>query len=470
MKSLSNLRRATVFSSAARMLALLAQFVVLIVMSRILPKDDFGLAMIAFSLFRVASYSLGTGIGNIVLYYVGRSGGDPIVNLRVHRSATIIAGIISLLLAALAVIFSQKISSLFGQPRLAEWIVHMAPFMLFGTLSFTAMGSLEGRSRVTDAIVMAELAPGLIRIVLMLLVATFKLPMLMIAHIMWIAVALPWMWEMLRLREKEVVGKQRWTVWDIKYASQYALISLLSLQLQGIDIVIVGALFSPDVAAEYAIAARLATLFFFFQSIVLKNFAPRAGVLIRSEQKDSLNVELRQVRWTSLLAIGVITGGILMASPIIVSFFGNYEAAIPILAALSLMAFAKGVISGSDVILKMSGYSGYSLAIASSYMFLLLILSFALSPLIGIFAIPVGMLVGAVVVNPVISYFMRSKMGLDVSGKREFAYASTCCCAIGGVTISSSNVIFIAGAGALVLIVTAVAWRITFPTVQFKRA
>lgn len=454
----TTLPRAAAFGALARMSALGVQFLVLIVMSRILQKDEFGLSMIAFSIYRVASYSLGTGIGNVVLYHVGRSGGDASLNSRAHRTAVAISGFLSLSFAVISCGFAAEIAKAFNQPELAPWLIHMAPFMVFSTLSFTAMGSLEGRSRVTEAIVIAELAPGLIRLVLMPLVWVLALPSLAIAHVMWIAVAVPWLWEAVKLRGGNVPRFEKWARWDFHYASMYALISLISLQLQGVDIILAGALFSPEVAAEYAIAARLAALFVFFQNIVLKNFAPRAGVLLRGGERSKLNQELGEVRWISMLAIGLLVGGMLVGSPLVMKMFGNYEGTAAILAALALSALVKGAISGSDIVLKMSGHAGYSLAIASLYMVFLLAIGVGLAPDIGVFSIPIGMLAGVMVVNPVVSWQMKKTMGYEVSGLRELAYVLLCAVVVAVPVVLSGNAWMIAASGGIVLIATGAAW------------
>lgn len=455
----ANLARAATFGAGARMSALAVQFLVLIVMSRILQKDEFGLAMVAFSIYRVASYSLGTGIGNVILYHVGRSGGDVALNQRVHRTAVIIAGLASVSVACALCCLSTNIAAVFDQPGLAPWLIHMAPFMVFSTLSFTAMGSLEGRSRVTEAIVITELAPGLLRLVLMPLIWVFALPSLAVAYVLWIALALPWLWEATKLRGGAASPRfEKWTRWDFRYGSLYALISLLSLQLQGIDIIIVGALFSPEIAAEYAVAARLATLFVFFQNIILKNFTPRVGLLLRTERRDQLNDELREVRWVSLLAIGLLVGCILAGAPFIMKMFGDYQGAAAILAALALSALVKGAISGSDIVLKMSGNAGCSLTIALLYMFFLLMLGIYLAPIVGVFSIPVGMLTGVLVVNPVVSWKMKKKMGYLVTGLREIAYVALCLPVLALPVVLSWNSWAIASGGCILVVLTGGAW------------
>src|ERR1700730_6698663 len=63
--------------SSARVFGLASQFVVLIILSRMLSKDGFGDLMTAFGFYRVGSAALGIGASLVLLYHVSRRPDDP---------------------------------------------------------------------------------------------------------------------------------------------------------------------------------------------------------------------------------------------------------------------------------------------------------------------------------------------------------------------------------------------------------
>jgi len=65
----------------------------------------------------------------------------------------------------------------------------------------------------------------------------------------------------------------------VSRAVPFVAATLFANQLGAVDLLVAGVLFSSDAVADYAIAARIAALFGFFQLAMLKRFAPRAGQL-----------------------------------------------------------------------------------------------------------------------------------------------------------------------------------------------
>src|ERR1700751_3443848 len=71
--------------SGARVFGLAAQFVVLIMLSRILSKDGFGDLMTAFGFYRLSAAALGVGASLVLLYHVSRRPNDRAAEVRLHR-------------------------------------------------------------------------------------------------------------------------------------------------------------------------------------------------------------------------------------------------------------------------------------------------------------------------------------------------------------------------------------------------
>src|ERR1700756_589664 len=71
--------------SGARVFGLASQFVVLIILSRMLSKGSFGDLMTAFGFYRIASAALGVGASLVLLYHVSRRPEDPTAAGMLHR-------------------------------------------------------------------------------------------------------------------------------------------------------------------------------------------------------------------------------------------------------------------------------------------------------------------------------------------------------------------------------------------------
>ena len=399
--------RNVAFGSGARVFALGSQFVVLVILSRIVDQGTFGDLMIVFALYRIVSLGLGMGLGSTILYHIGRSGGDHAMNIRLHRSVTVLALAVSGVTAAAFIGFNGQIAEMFSKPGVSIWLVQMAPFVIFSTLNFVAMGSLEGRSRINSAIVLSEVIPNGFRLLALPVIALLHLPPWTIAHVMWIALALPWAMEARHLFNSSVRGMQRLTGWDIRYATLYAANTAVSLQLQGIDMIVVGALFDSKSTAAYAISSRLATLFPFFQQIILRNFAPRAGALLSSGNLAQLNKELATNKRWSVLSVCALTGAILVSTPILLPLFGNYIGSIPLLIALAAPPVVRSLFAGGDAILRMSGRAGYSFAISCVSAVFLIAIPVLTHGWLGIPSIAAGMMASAVVLNPAIALMLK---------------------------------------------------------------
>lgn len=415
----SEMAKTVAFGSGARVFALGSQFIVLLILSRIMPKDAFGDMMIAFAMYRLGSMALGTGLGNLVLYHVGRSGGDAALDTRLHRSATLAGIVIAGLATGVGVVLADVVAAAFAKPGLAPWLVHMAPLVLFGTLNSIAVGSLDGRSRITAAIVINEVMPNALRLVGLPLIPLFDLPVVWAAHVLWISIALPWLWEARHLIRFDRLGLEPISRWDARYAGLYMFNFLAGQQLQGVDMIIVGALFTSEQAGGYAIVSRIATLFPFFQQIMLRNATAGVGHLLRDREFATLNQRLSDLRLWSVVSFGLLAGFIILSSPFILHLFGGYADQVSLLVALATPPLARSVFAGNDLILKMDGRAGLSLVFVSLSLGFVCIVPILFSNVIDVYALPLGMFVSAVILNPIISYKI-SRLGIITSSTRDW--------------------------------------------------
>jgi O-antigen/teichoic acid export membrane protein len=389
--------------SGARVFGLASQFVVLIILSRMLSKDGFGDLMTAFGFYRVGAAALGIGSSLVLLYHVSRRPDDRAAEVRLHRYSAVLSAAIAAVIALAGFMLADPIAHALDKPGLAVWFRELAPFAIFSTLLTTSTGALEGRSRISESIALAEVAPNAVRIVLLPAIAWFHLPDGYVAHAMTLSVLIPWLWSGRRLWDRSVRGWQPWTAWDVSYCGKFVAATLFANQLGAVDILVAGVLFPSEIVADYALAARIAALYSFFQLALLKRFAPRAARLIDAKDFAALRQEFAVCR-KLIIGCGALTiAGILCVAPFLLPVFGNYAGAWPFMIWLAIPTFIQSFYDTSDRTLIIAGQANVPLAATAASFAVLIVAPFASASLLGPTAIPAAMVASKLLFNPLVA-------------------------------------------------------------------
>jgi O-antigen/teichoic acid export membrane protein len=389
--------------SGARVFGLASQFVVLIILGRMLSKDGFGDLMTAFGFYRIGAAALGVGSSLVLLYHVSRRPDDRAAEVRLHRYSAALSGAIATVIALAGFMLADPLAHALDKPGLAIWFQQLAPFAIFSTLLTTSTGALEGRSRISESIALAEVAPSAVRIVLLPAVAWFHLPDAYVAHAMTLSVLIPWLWSGRRLWDRSVRGWQPWTAWDLNYCGKFVAATLFANQLGAVDILVAGVLFPSGIVADYALAARIAALYSFFQLALLKRFAPRAARLIEAKDFAALRQEFVVCR-KLIVGCGALTvAGILCVAPFALPLFGNYAGALPFLIWLAIPTFIQSFYDASDRTLIMAGQANVPLAVTAASFGMLLVAPLATASWLGPTAIPLAMMAAKLLFNPLVA-------------------------------------------------------------------
>lgn len=416
--------------SGARIFGLASQFVVLILLSRFLSKDSFGNLMTAFGFYRLAGVALGVGGSLVLLFHVSRHRDDEAAEIRLQRFSILVGAIPSAALALATAVAAGPLAAALGKPALAGWLRELAPFLTFSTLLVIATGALEGRSRVAESIFWGEVAPNAVRIVLLPPVFLLHLPAAFVAHALTLSVFLPWLWLARRMWNRAVNGWQRWSRWDYNYCGKFVVATLFANQLGAADIVVASVLFPAVTVADYAIAARLAALFTFFELALLKRFAPRAGRLLQVKDHLGLRAEFETCRRLAIGCIAFTTGGVLLLSPLLLPLLGNYMDARTLLVWLAIPSFVASFYATSDRLLIIGGQANVPL-MATALSFAVLVGSpFATAPWLGPAAIPLAMILSAILFNPIVAWRVRRLVDFRTIGWRDGAFMASGCVAL----------------------------------------
>lgn len=424
-----------VVGSGARVFGLASQFVVLIILSRFLSKGSFGDLMTAFGFYRLAGAAIGVGGSLVLLYHVSRHRDDHQAEIRLQRFSVLAGAIPSGALAVATAFAAGPIAAALGKPSLAGWLQQLAPFLLFSTLLTIATGALEGRSRVAESIFWGEVAPNAVRIVLLPFVFLLKLPDAFVAHVLTLSVLVPWLLLARRMVNREVIGWQRWSRWDYSYCGKFVAATLFANQLGAVDIVIASILFPSATVADYAVAARLAALFTFFEQALLKRFAPRAGRLLQINDKAGLHREFDMCRRLAIGCVASTTAGVLLAAPILLPLLGNYLDARALLLWLAIPSFVAAFYATSDRLLIIAGQANVALVVTASSFAILVASPFATAPWLGPIAMPAAMILAVALVNPLVAVRARQLTGVSTFRAVDAALMACGCVAIAGAAI-----------------------------------
>src|SRR5580700_3462990 len=107
--------------SGARVFGLASQFVVLIMLSRILSKDSFGDLMTAFGFYRIGAAALGVGASLVLLYHVSRRPDDRAAEIRLHRYSAVLGAAVAAVIALAGFMLAGPVAHALAKPGLAAW-------------------------------------------------------------------------------------------------------------------------------------------------------------------------------------------------------------------------------------------------------------------------------------------------------------------------------------------------------------
>lgn len=396
-----------IIGTSARIFALASQVIVLLVMSRLLPKSDFGNAMIAFTLYRVIAVSVGSGLGNVLFVHVAGKGGDHEASVKWHRSMFVTALLVSVILTVPVVCAAPTISSWLGKEGLAPWIVHMSPLLTFTALNSVSAFVRDARSTVNASIILTEVAPNAVRLVAFCILLVYPFHPMVIAHVLWISVAIPLIADVPDLLARANRAFAKLQVKDAKDTLSYAMNAIAGMQLQGVDILICGYLFSSEVSGEYAIAARVAALFPFLAQVVVRGFAPQARYLIARGETRTLEVSVDYYRKLSVATTCISVAGLLLGIAIFIRW-SNSAFPVETLLLLTIPPFYRAFFAFSDRILQLAGRATASTIVMVIGFVIVVGFPFVTHEWLGISAIPLAMVISGTILNPVLNVLSQN--------------------------------------------------------------
>jgi O-antigen/teichoic acid export membrane protein len=455
LERLQGLRSSTaLFGSASRVFALGSQFVVVLVLARLLPKSAFGDFMISFAAYRLLATGIGTGLASVLLYHLSRSTEDTgVLELRLHRSTLLVAALVGTAFCVAAWAGAELIAAEFAKPGLALWLRAMTPFLLFSLLGITSSGSYEGRTQVATAIFLTEVAPNALRLGLLAPLGFLPLPPIWIAHVMAVSVALPWAYSVRHLLKGH--GWQRLTRWDYAYAGRLSIYNFAALQVQGVDMIVAGWLFPSQAVADYAIASRIGALFPFFLQLRVRMFGPLAGQMLGRGDREGLQAEILVAKRFATVLVTLTVAGLLLATPIFLRLFWSSSTLASLLVLFAFPPVYRSLFAAGDRLLQLGGHADWNMRIQLAALTIVVGLPVLVGRWLGVASLPVAMTVSGFLLNPVIAYGVRRLTGVELLQRGDLAVMAVAAASVVIPIAFTSGVATVLWSGAMFLLLGA---------------
>lgn len=370
---------------AGKVFVLASGLGVLWFLNKIGGKEQFGLFMIALSYCLLVGGVLASGFQSLILYHGSRHHGAGR-----HDESRQLAGqcfffsiALALLVMLITFVFSEAISNMAGKPELSQWLfvlVWMIPFHT-GTLVLTTYQ--RAHQKIPAQVLYSEVMPFGLRFALLASVWFLGLPLAYSGAAFILSAFVPLACAYMRTPVPLVANFKGLTKWDVLYALKSCTVQLVNKPTRGLDMMLLAAFAPAAAAADYAVSLRLAQLLTIPKQSIAQLLVPRLGSYLESKSLPALWSEYDAGRQVTLLL--TITGSLffLVFGAPILSLFGGYRNALPILLILSLGHIINAGFGMVGGFASVAGYAGRILLIGIISSACVLALSFVFIPSLG---------------------------------------------------------------------------------------
>jgi O-antigen/teichoic acid export membrane protein len=351
-------------------------------LTRMLGVTGYGEFLIALSLSELVTMLAGGGIESTVVYRTARSPESPgaLDDGSFAAAAMRLGALVAGFAAAGMWLTAEPLSRAFDAPGSAFWIRGLALLVPVQMLRLIYAAWHRGRQRIPQA---AILGLGLPRLgaaaALAVTFLLFPTPEAIVASLVVgpMLVLVPWF---LSAPLGPLQGRGAFTAWDRRYALKMSLNRGLTRSLSQADVLMIGLLSTSAAAAQYGVASRIAQLTSVVFGILMPTFVSRVGYLHGRDRLPELELEYDQTRAVSLLGSLLVAAGIGLFGNPVLSLFGDFGDALPILWILAAAWVGQSSFGMNRSYLGLAGYAGWTLSTSLLLLLMNLALNFLLIP------------------------------------------------------------------------------------------
>jgi O-antigen/teichoic acid export membrane protein len=370
-------------------------------LNQILVKGAYGNYEFAFTVVSLLLLLGSGGLNHAVMYRLSRLDAPP-EELDGHDFAGAALGwslIVSMLLAGGVFVGAPYIEALAGNEDLAFWVSLLAFLMPIGVTREVYKSWFKARQRIPEAIVMGKMFPALGKVgFLGAAWVVWQTPQGVVAAILLSELIPLLVW----YGRSPVNPLNLWgelSSWDVWYSLKLAVTRGLSKTVKRADILMIGLLATAEATAEYMVAAKVALLLVVVHNILNNVLRPRIGRFLGQDKWEAISREYDQSRTVAFLSALLGTGVLMLFGEPILTLFGDYEAAYPVLLVLTASHVVHTSFGMCGGYLNIAGYAGWTLGTTVSLLVFNVVLNYTLIPLYGAMGAAIATLTSYTTVN-----------------------------------------------------------------------
>ena len=378
---------AATVSLSSKFIAIFANIALLWLAARILDKSEFGVFMVALAVVSLLGMVLAGPFCSIILFHGSRLKNEPDQNELGHElTGRVMSWVIifALLVTGLMTVSASLWSDIFDMPNLDAWLYVLSPMVILEALRRVMAAWHRARQEVQISITYNEIWPNVLKAGFLIGAYLFSPHIYGMAFALNLSLLVPVIAIFMKDPVYPNLGRKVFTEWDIKYGLKNLFTYGLNQQSRGFDLILVGALSSAVIAADYAIASRFGRLLLVGKQGLSQLLAPRLGAHFGSEATDMAAFEFKIMRFIGFAIATLGALAMLVLGEWGTSLFcDTCDNAYPVLLILSA-AFVVNTSFGSlEDYMTMAGHAGWNLGLSIVSTTVMVLMSIILIPYLG---------------------------------------------------------------------------------------
>lgn len=345
--------QASSVSLVAKVLVMLSAVGVLYIVNQVLDKDGFGLFMLALAICLLLAMVVSGAFCSLILYHVSRGRFEK----RTVEFSLFWGPIAAGICAYGLYLGAGFISALMGKPEMVIWLESLALLVPAYSANFILTSYYRAQQKVERMLIFQEILPSILKIVLLGGVWALGLPDIWLGYGFALSFLLPFlvMYGMKPIIPQVRSGSLSW--WDLRYSGMISVNQVINKSTRNLLIVFIGFFASAGVIAELVVAMRIAQFLLVPKLMLAQLHVPRMGAKLGEGDRAGLMAEFDYVRRVSLLLTLLGTGFLVMFGAYVLTLFGAYSGAYPLLLLLCVVSIIRAGFGDVGGFMSMAGHS-----------------------------------------------------------------------------------------------------------------
>lgn len=404
-KTIGNNKFGALLTVAGKIYSALLNYVILVLIARLLPLDDFGVYSFFLSLVTFSVVITSAGSENILLSLVSKQKDKgPIYYYRTIISTLILVTLFSMIVVTLLLLSQNTIGTLLNINQYSEiliiviWVVFLQALIIYfralNQAEFSFIKAIVPENFIRPTILFILVTISLVFGFSNLIIISYSFLLSFLVTAMFVVV-----WKIDIFKRCKIEG----FIFDkevIRLSPQFMSVQLFNSASNFIPVFIMGVFLTSDAIGIFRASQQTTILVSFILISVNMVFAPSIASLYNKKKKKELKeFYTKTTRWTLVLG-GYITLLVILNADLILHLFGpEYTKWNFVLIILSIGQLINAATGSSGYMLLMTRNQKYMIFFTFLQLFTVVILSFLTVKDLGIYGIALSVATGNILLN-----------------------------------------------------------------------